>query len=328
MMYKKILVTGGGGFIGSNFIKSISSYFPNSQILNIDNISYCTSNKTLSELNKIKNYSFISLDLRDRGNLEKKVLKFNPELIVNFAAESHVDNSILNSGDFITTNIIGTYNLLCIANEGLLNLKLFHQISTDEVFGDLDKFDPPFKESSLINPSSPYSASKASADLLVKAWGRTYDLPYLITNCSNNFGPMQYTEKLIPKICKSFFNGDLFGLYGDGQNIRDWIYVKDHVEAIINIYEANIVNESINIGGEKELSNIQIIEMLQQIFLEKYNISGKYEFVDDRPGHDERYAIDNSKINSLLNFNPSKDFEKKLISTVDWYHKNKDWWED
>lgn len=328
MIYNKILVTGGGGFIGSNFIESVLTDFPDVEILNIDNISYCTSKKTLSELNIIKNYSFASLDIRRHESLKNRVIEFNPDLIVNFAAESHVDNSILNSDNFISSNIIGTHNLLCIANESLTNLKLFHQISTDEVFGDLNKDDCPFTESSHINPSSPYSASKASADLLVRAWGRTYGVPYLITNCSNNFGPRQYTEKLIPKICKNFFSGDVFGLYGNGQNIRDWIYVKDHVTAIIKLYEANIKNESINIGGEKELTNIEILEMLKKIFLKKYNIVGTYQFIDDRLGHDKRYAIDNAKLNSLLKFNPSKNFEEKLISTVDWYERNKDWWND
>jgi dTDP-glucose 4,6-dehydratase len=324
-MYKKVLVTGGGGFIGSNFIEIYNKLFPNTLILNIDNLSYCTSKKTLSLLASLNNYAFQNIDLRNLEALEQEVCRFNPDLIVNFAAESHVDNSILNSKDFISTNIAGTHNLLMISNK-LSDLRLFHQISTDEVYGDLKTNEAPFTERSSINPSSPYSASKASADLLVKSWGRTFNLPYLITNCSNNFGPRQFTEKLIPKICQSFLSNQSFGLYGNGENIRDWIFVEDHVMGILGLYEAGINNETINIGGEMELSNLEIVQKLSEIFAVEYNVTGSYEFVKDRPGHDIRYAIDNSKINSIFEFNPSSDFEDKLLKTVKWYSQNIDWW--
>ena len=334
MIYNKILVTGGGGFIGSNFIESVLTDFPEVEILNIDNISYCTSKKTLSELNIIKNYSFASLDIRRHESLKNRVIEFNPELIVNFAAESHVDNSILNSDNFISSNIIGTHNLLCIANESLTNLKLFHQISTDEVFGDLNKDDCPFTESSHINPSSPYSASKASADHLVTAWGRTFKIPFTISICTNNYGPFQFPEKLLPKIIMNCITGKKIPVYGDGKQIRDWLYVDDHVDGIIRIlFNKKYINQKFNISGDNQIKNIDLVNWVCNILNETVSLKPKninnfkelITFVKDRPGHDRKYFLNSKKIKKILNWKPKVSIHQGLALTIKWYLNNIKW---
>ncbi|SVD31283.1 uncharacterized protein METZ01_LOCUS384137, partial [marine metagenome] len=257
--YKRILVTGGAGFIGSTFIEKILNRFSDFEILNIDKLTYASSYRTLNLFNSYSNYSFKEIDISEFANLKLIVDSFLPDLIVNFAAESHVDNSINFADEFVQSNILGTYNLLQTALQlQFSNSCLFHHISTDEVYGDLQPYDDSFTEQSNFRPSSPYSSTKAAADLLVMAWGRTYKLPFLITNCSNNYGPRQHIEKLIPKIIVNAMFEEIIPIYGDGKNIRDWIYVEDHINAIFELHSKNIVNEVFNIGGNNERANIDL----------------------------------------------------------------------
>ena len=269
--FKRVLVTGGAGFIGSSFIEQLINLDNAVQILNIDNISYSVSNKTIQMLNQSSDHSHLKIDITDHKNLKKIIKEFNPELLINFAAESHVDNSINSALPFINTNIIGTFNLLESFRElSSLDKRLFHHISTDEVYGDLDFDEEPFNESSQYKPSSPYSASKAASDMLVHSWGRTHKVPYLITNCSNNFGPRQYTEKLIPKIIINAMNNENIPIYGDGLNIRDWIFVDDHTNILLKLHMKKIINDSVNIGSKCEKSNLEIIKTISEILKEKY----------------------------------------------------------
>ncbi|MDA9782745.1 GDP-mannose 4,6-dehydratase, partial [Gammaproteobacteria bacterium] len=251
--FKKILVTGGCGFIGSSYIHNILNNYDDIEVQNIDLMTYATSKKTLALLDEYKNFSHSTLDISNFALIDKEIKNFDPDLIVNFAAESHVDNSIKGALPFVNSNILGVFNLLEISkNLRDRNKKnfLFHQISTDEVYGDLDASEPAFTEEHPYDPSSPYSATKASADMLVSAWGRTFEIPYLITNCSNNFGPRQYSEKLIPKIICNAMNNIDIPIYGNGLNIRDWIYVDDHTQAIIELHKKDIVADRFNIGGD------------------------------------------------------------------------------
>ena len=329
--YKKILVTGGAGFIGSAFIEKIYKKFKSFSLLNIDKLTYAASNKTLDLFSPLPNYNFKEIDINDFPNLSSAVLKFNPDLVVNFAAESHVDNSITSSKQFLDSNVLGTYNLLQIALEIIKKKEtfLFHHISTDEIYGDLSENDSPFNEESMIRPSSPYSSTKAASDLLVKAWGRTYELPFLITNCSNNFGPRQHYEKLIPKIISNYLNNKTIPIYGDGKNIRDWIYVYDHIDAIFKLHHSKITNEVFNIGAGNEKSNIEltslVIDYLDKIY-KKSDTNRRIKFVEDRKGHDFRYAIDSKKLNKAVDWKPRVTFEKGIELTIDWYLKNSKWW--
>ncbi len=260
----KILVTGGGGFIGSHFINEILSENPDKEILNLDCISYATSNNTLEIFNDFKNYQFKNIDINNFDDVLLIFKNFEPDIVIHFAAESHVDNSLSDPKIFLETNIMGTFNLLQASLEikKILPSFIFHHVSTDEVYGDLDFDDAKFTESSNYKPSSPYSASKASSDLLVQSWARTYNLNYVITNCSNNFGPRQYTEKLIPTVIRKIINKQKIPIYGNGLNIRDWIYAKDHAQAIISIHKHGVINEKINIGGDHEISNLSLIKHL------------------------------------------------------------------
>jgi dTDP-glucose 4,6-dehydratase len=322
----KILVTGGGGFIGSHFINEILSENPNKEILNLDCISYATSNKTLELFNDFKNYQFKNIDINNFEDVLLAFKNFEPDMVVHFAAESHVDNSLAGPRIFLETNIMGTFNLLQASLEikKILPSFIFHHVSTDEVYGDLDFHDAKFTESSNYEPSSPYSASKASSDLLVQSWARTFNLDYVITNCSNNFGARQYTEKLIPTVIRKITSNQKIPIYGNGLNIRDWIYAKDHAQAIISLHEQDVINERINIGGDHEISNLSLVEnILNMMGCDKDLI----EFVGDRPGHDLRYAIDNSKIYSLTDWRPSQHFEQNLQETIEWYKNNLNWWE-
>tara|TARA_B100001123_G_scaffold372035_1_gene435685 strand:+ start:37776 stop:38786 length:1011 start_codon:yes stop_codon:yes gene_type:complete len=331
--YKKILVTGGAGFIGSAFIEKIYEKFKSFSLLNIDKLTYAASNRTLDLFTNFPDYNFKEIDINDFSNLSSEVLKFNPDLVINFAAESHVDNSITSSKQFLESNVLGTYNLLEIALKIIKKKEnfLFHQISTDEIYGDLNEDDLPFNEESRIRPSSPYSSTKAASDLLVKAWGRTYKLPFLITNCSNNFGPRQYYEKIIPKIISNYLDNKTIPLYGDGENIRDWIYVYDHIEAIFKLHQSNIVNDVFNIGANNERSNIALTNLvlnhLDKIY-KKANSKKSIEFVEDRKGHDFRYAIDSKKLKEVIDWKPEVSFEKGIELTIDWYLENKEWWNE
>ena len=328
--FKKILVTGGCGFIGSSYIQNILNNYDGIEVQNIDLMTYATSKKTLALLDEYKNFSHSTLDISNFSLIDKEIKSFDPDLIVNFAAESHVDNSIEGALPFVNSNILGVFNLLEISkNLRDRNKKkfLFHQISTDEVYGDLDASEPAFTEEHPYDPSSPYSATKASADMLVSAWGRTFKIPYLITNCSNNFGPRQYSEKLIPKIIFNAMNNIDIPIYGNGLNIRDWIYVDDHTQAIIELHKKDIVADRFNIGGDNEITNLDLVENIIKILESHYNLNPRIKFVDDRKGHDARYAINMKKTNSFIGELPRKTFQENLEKTIAWYVKNSDWWD-
>ena len=328
--FKKILVTGGCGFIGSSYIQNILNNYDGIEVQNIDLMTYATSKKTLALLDEYKNFSHSTIDISNFAAIDGEIKNFSPDLIVNFAAESHVDNSIEGALPFINSNILGVFNLLEISkNLRDQNKKnfLFHQISTDEVYGDLDASDPAFTEEHPYEPSSPYSATKASADMLVSAWGRTFKIPYLITNCSNNFGPRQYSEKLIPKIIFNGMKGIDIPIYGNGLNIRDWIFVDDHTQAIIELHKKSIVAGRFNIGGDNEITNIDLVKNILGILKIKYSLDPKIKFVEDRKGHDRRYAIDMKKTNALLGDIPKNTFQENLETTIAWYIENYDWWD-
>lgn len=319
----KVLVTGGCGFIGSHYIESLIEKYPNCEILNIDLCTYAVSQQTIDELDAYKNYTLKKININKLEDVKKAVLNFDPGLIVNFAAESHVDNSIENPNLFLETNIIGCSNLMLAILEQK-NRAFFHHISTDEVFGDLD-FDEKnlFNEESVINPSSPYAASKASAELVIKSFNRTYGINYLVTNCGNNFGPRQHEEKLIPKCISKLIAKKKIGIYGKGENIRDWIYVKDHADILLALQEMKITNDSVNIGMNNEKTNIEIVKALVSIIHDNKNIDplDYIEFSKDRPGHDKRYALDNSKLQELIDLD-SSNFISQLQETVSWFKKN------
>jgi len=332
----KYLITGGLGFIGSNLSRLISKKKSN-QVLVIDSLAYSGNKKSLPELNYKNNLEFIKTSILNKTKLEKIILDFKPDRILHLAAESHVDKSIDSPDSFINTNIIGTYNLLEISRKyQKQNLDfLFMHISTDEVFGDLGNSKKLFKESSNYDPSSPYSASKASSDHLVRAWGRTYGLNYIISNCSNNYGPYQYPEKLIPHIILSALKGLPLPIYGDGLQIRDWLHVEDHVECLELLSKEGKLNKTYLIGGNNQITNLDIVKKIC-FFLDK-NLSKKrpkelssfYDlitFVSDRPGHDRAYGIDTSSIKKELGWKPKISFDKGLAKTVDWYIINHDWW--
>ena len=330
-----ILVTGGYGFIGSNLIKYLLK-FENYNILNIDKLTHGSNLNNLDN-EKSDNYSFAKVDLCNLSELKHFFMEFQPDMIMHLAAESHVDRSISDPGNFIKTNIMGTYNLLELTREYLGSHSKekfrFLHVSTDEVFGDLTKDEPPFKEDNNYAPSSPYSASKASSDHLVRAWNRTYGLPVLISNCSNNYGPNQHFEKMIPTIISSCILGEKIPVYGDGSQIRDWLYVVDHVEALHLILTEGSIGESYNVGGNNEISNIELVRticnLLDQEDILKPNKVNSFldliRFVKDRPGHDQRYAIDSSKIAGQLNWTPNSTFEDGIKKTIKWYLDNKNY---
>lgn len=336
----KILVTGGAGFIGSAVIRHIIKNTKDS-VINIDKLTYAGNLDSLREINEEPRYIFEKIDICDKNELDRVFEQYQPDAVMHLAAESHVDRSIDGSAIFIQTNILGTYTMLEASRKywGQLdnNRKKdfrFHHISTDEVFGDLDDSGLFFTEESAYNPSSPYSASKASSDHLVRAWHRTYSLPVIITNCSNNYGPYHYPEKLIPVIIINALSGKDIPVYGDGKQIRDWLYVEDHARALYTVVTQGVVGETYNIGGHNEKTNIEIVEIicgiLDEIVSEKINNISSYrsliKFVKDRPGHDLRYAIDASKIESELGWKPKETFETGIKKTVEWYLKNKIWW--
>lgn len=312
---KSIIVTGGLGFIGSNLINILKKkYF----IINVDKVNYASNFNNLDQ--NIKNYKFYKQDINNRIFIKNILEKYSPSIIFNLAAETHVDRSIDGPKEFIKSNILGVFNLLELIRDYKKKIKLIH-ISTDEVYGDIKK-NYKSKEKDAYNPSSPYSASKASGDLLIKSYIRTYRLPAIITNCCNNFGPNQYPEKLIPTIIYNILNDNPIPIYGSGRNLREWIYVKDHCEALIKVSEKGIIGENYNIGSGIVLNNIQIAKKIISIFKKityKKNIKSKISFVKDRPGHDLRYCLDSSKIKNNLKWECKSNFDKKISETVIWY---------
>lgn len=331
----KILVTGGAGFIGSAVIRTAINL--GHSVLNIDCLTYASCLNNLASVRESPNYSFEKKDIRQRFEIEASLMDYQPDAIMHLAAESHVDRSIDAPSDFIETNVIGTFNMLEAArryweSNGRSKRFRFLHISTDEVFGSLPE-DPRllFTEETPYDPRSPYSASKASADHLVRAWKETYGLPVVITNCSNNYGPYQFPEKLIPVIITNALEGKPLPIYGDGTNIRDWLFVEDHAEALMLVLEKGEVGRSYNIGGNNELSNLELVTMLCGILDRlKPRPTGLYAdliaFVADRPGHDARYAIDSSRLKSELGWKPSITIEDGLEKTVKWYLENEVWW--
>ncbi len=319
---KNILVTGGMGFIGSNFIRFILDLNQDFNIINVDKLTYAGNPENLKEFtDKFSNcYRFYKNDICDFDSIDKIVKKENIEYIINFAAESHVDRSINNSTTFCNTNFMGTQSLLNAAK--INGIRKFLQISTDEVYGSLDFEDPPFTEQTPLAPNSPYSASKASADLLVNAYYKTFGLPVNITRCSNNYGLYQFPEKFIPLMITNALNNKKLPVYGKGINIRDWIYVEDHCKAILEVLLNGRIGETYNIGGDSEIANIDLVKIILKHLNKPESL---ITFVKDRPGHDLRYAINHDKITRELNWKPNIKFENGLEITIQWYKHNENW---
>ncbi|MFP4024992.1 MAG: dTDP-glucose 4,6-dehydratase [Thiohalospira sp.] len=330
-MIKSILITGGAGFIGSHVVRLFVNKYPDYKIVNLDKLTYAGNLENLKDIEKAPNYKFVKGDIVDDNFVFDLFEKYQFDGVIHLAAESHVDRSIANPNEFIKTNILGTLNLLnaARANWQDTNGKLFYHISTDEVYGSLGD-EGLFTEETSYDPRSPYSASKASSDHLVRAYYHTFGLPVVITNCSNNYGPNQFPEKLIPLAINNIKNKKSIPIYGKGENVRDWLYVEDHAKAIDLVFHQGTVGETYNIGGNNEWQNIELIRTLCKIMDKKLGRrEGDSEklitFVKDRAGHDLRYAIDSSKIQNELGWNPSLQFEEGLEKTVGWYLENEEW---
>tara|TARA_B100000575_G_scaffold288900_1_gene289723 strand:+ start:80 stop:1126 length:1047 start_codon:yes stop_codon:yes gene_type:complete len=329
---KTILITGGAGFIGSHVVRLFVNKYPSYRIVNLDKLTYAGNLENLKDIENFENYIFEKGDIIDSNFLQKLFKKYNFDGVIHLAAESHVDRSITNPMEFIMTNIVGTVNLLNICKDSWRsekNNKLFYHVSTDEVYGSLGK-EGFFVESTPYDPKSPYSSSKASSDHFVRSYGNTYALPYVISNCSNNYGENQFPEKLLPLFINNIRNNKSLPVYGDGMFTRDWLYVVDHARAIDLIFHKGRQGETYNIGGFNEWTNIDLIKLLCKVMDKKLGRKkGASEslitYVKDRPGHDKRYAIDASKINSELGWEPSLQFEEGLNKTVDWYMNNQLW---
>jgi dTDP-glucose 4,6-dehydratase len=331
----KVLVTGGCGFIGANFLNLFVKRFPGHSFLNLDKLTYAANPLSLGAIATLPNYDFVRADVAEPDEVEAALERFDPDLIVHFAAESHVDRSIHGPREFVRTNIAGTFNLLeaCRARwagggQGS-GKKLFHHVSTDEVYGSLGDAGR-FTETTRYDPSSPYSASKASSDHLVAAYHRTYGLPVKITNCSNNYGPYQFPEKLIPLMICNALERKPLPIYGTGRNVRDWLYVEDHCEAIWAVIERGRVGETYNVGGGAEMRNLEVVDLLCRLLAEETGVSERElialkTLVPDRPGHDLRYAIDASKVKAECGWAPRESFESGLRKTVRWYLANATW---
>ena len=333
----KVLVTGGAGFIGSAVIRHIIKNTQD-EVLNIDKLTYAGNLESLKEIDQNLRYTFKQIDICDHEALSLIFDEFKPDVVMHLAAESHVDRSIDGPAAFIQTNIVGTYTLLEAARKYWISLEAeaqqnfrFHHISTDEVYGDLEGTTDLFTETTSYAPSSPYSASKASSDHLVRAWHRTYGLPVIVTNCSNNYGPYHFPEKLIPLVILNALDAKPLPVYGNGQQIRDWLFVEDHARALYKVVTEGVVGETYNIGGHNEKQNIEVVKTICKILDElKPQANGQaYEslitFVKDRPGHDLRYAIDATKIQNELGWTPTETFETGIRKTVQWYLNNLDW---
>lgn len=336
----KFLVTGGAGFIGSAVIRYILEQTTDS-IVNVDKLTYAGNLNSIAGVSQDARYSFEQADICDSQLMETIFAKHQPDVVMHLAAESHVDRSIDGPALFIQTNIVGTYTLLEAARNYWMQLSgerkaafRFHHISTDEVYGDLRSTDELFTETTSYSPSSPYSASKASSDHIVRAWHRTYGLPVLVTNCSNNYGPYHFPEKLIPLTILNALAGESLPIYGEGNQVRDWLYVEDHASALYKVVISGVIGETYNIGGHNEKQNIDVVKaicaLLEELAPDKPSNISQYNdlitFVDDRPGHDLRYAIDASKIERELGWKPAETFESGLRKTVVWYLQNEVWW--
>ncbi|HCH3375235.1 TPA: dTDP-glucose 4,6-dehydratase [Vibrio parahaemolyticus] len=337
----KILVTGGAGFIGSAVVRHIIRDTQDS-VVNLDKLTYAGNLESLVDVADSDRYYFEQVDICDRTELDRVFSEHQPDMVMHLAAESHVDRSIDGPAAFIETNVMGTYHLLEAARQYWSNLEeadksafRFHHISTDEVYGDLEGTDDLFTETTSYAPSSPYSASKASSDHLVRAWQRTYGLPTLVTNCSNNYGPYHFPEKLIPLMILNALDGKPLPVYGDGMQIRDWLFVEDHARALYKVVTEGEIGETYNIGGHNEKANIEVVKticaLLEELRPGKPAGVESYEslitYVKDRPGHDVRYAIDATKIAQELNWTPEETFESGIRKTVEWYLNNPQWWQ-
>ena len=336
----KLLVTGGAGFIGSAVIRHIIENTSDS-VVNVDKLTYAGNLESLTSVTNDDRYAFEQVDICNRAELERVFAEHKPDAVMHLAAESHVDRSIDGPTAFIETNIVGTYTILEVTRAYWSQLSdtekqafRFHHISTDEVYGDLEGTDDLFTETTSYEPSSPYSASKASSDHLVRAWLRTYGLPTIVTNCSNNYGPYHFPEKLIPLMILNAIDGKPLPVYGDGMQIRDWLYVEDHARALYKVVTEGEIGETYNIGGHNEKANIEVVKticsLLEEFVPKKTEGVQQYQdlitYVTDRPGHDVRYAIDASKIERELGWTPEESFETGIRKTVEWYLNNKQWW--
>lgn len=334
---RKILVTGGAGFIGSAVVRRLVR--GGHSVGNIDKLTYAATPEAIEECLQSPNYRLFQIDICDADAVRQAFEDFQPDCVMHLAAESHVDRSIDGPGAFIQTNVIGTFTMLQAARgyfEGLSGAKRdgfrFHHVSTDEVFGSLSPTDPAFEETTPYSPRSPYSASKASSDHLVAAWGETYGLPTVMSNCSNNYGPWQFPEKLIPVIIMNARDGKPLPVYGKGENVRDWLHVEDHASALCTILERGKLGESYNVGGNAERQNIEVVRAMCAAMDKHFPENAPHDqlitYVTDRPGHDARYAINASKIKRELGWEPAWTFERGLASTVDWYLQNEAWWRE
>ena len=319
-----IIVTGGAGFIGSNFVFYMLDKYPDYRIICVDSLTYAGNASTLASVMEEENFRFIKADICDIDDMALIFEEESPDIVVNFAAESHVDRSIEDPNIFLQTNILGTANLMNLCRK--YGIKRFHQVSTDEVYGDLplDKPELFFTEETSIKTSSPYSSSKAAADLLVMSYYRTYGLPVTISRCSNNYGPYQFPEKLIPLMIANALNNKALPVYGEGINVRDWLYVEDHCKAIDLILHKGVVGETYNIGGHNEMKNIDIVRIICEKLEKPESL---ITYVTDRKGHDMRYAIDPTKIHNELGWLPETKFAEGIDKTIEWYLSNKEWWE-
>lgn len=332
----KLFITGGAGFIGSAVVRQAIA--AGHSVLNVDKLTYAANLANLTSIENSPHYTFIKADICDQSRMEDVFNAHCPDAVMHLAAESHVDRSIDGPSAFLQTNIMGTFSLLQATRgywEGLTADKKesfrFHHVSTDEVYGDLEVDDPAFEESTAYDPSSPYSASKAASDHLVRAWGRTYGLPIVLSNCSNNYGPYQFPEKLIPVVILKALHGEPIPVYGAGENIRDWLYVEDHAEALLSVLQKGRVGATYNIGGNNERTNLELVQVICEI-LDKMLPYGAVPhrnlitFVKDRPGHDRRYAVNASKLKKELGWEPSVKKNEGLEQTIRWYLENEDWW--